>query len=167
MNIKDETTQLVQTLKTLDSAEQNAFLEKNLARFAAILSDHTRGPLDDPDNPDAPVDATVDPRNIYFTVLMLDKDTLLGNLDGKFASFINAKWVMALDIFVKLLPLGSSAAELREQLSGVRLTDMLATLPADQGAYADDLALIRNTLIDMFADTSRKQTYLAQFAKLL
>lgn len=102
MTIKDETTAMVRTLSTLSPAEYARFLTETIKRFQAILADHTRGPLDDPEHPEAPVDPSVDPRNIYLTVLLLDKDTLLAHLDGKFAQFINSKWFMAMDVFVKL-----------------------------------------------------------------
>ena len=109
MTIKDETTAMVRTLSTLSPAEYARFLTETIKRFQAILADHTRGPLDDPEHPEAPVDPSVDPRNIYLTVLMLDKDTLLAHLDGKFAQFINSKWFMAMDVFAKLLPLEAPA----------------------------------------------------------
>lgn len=168
MNIKDETTMMVQTLATLDSAAQADFMTQTLARFQSILNDHVHGPLDDPANPDAVADPTVDPRNIFFTVLMLDKDTLLANLDGKFARFINGKWLMAMDLFVKLLPLHASAASLREGLADVTLTQMLSgeKILAD-APLADDIALVQKTLLDMASGTDRKQVYLAQFAALL
>ncbi len=169
MNIKDETTSMVQTLATLETAAQADFLTQSQARFRAILKDHTRGPLDDPDHPDAPVDPTIDPRNIFFTVLMLDKDTFLANLDGKFAGFINGKWLMAMDVLVQLLPLQTSSARLREQLSGVTLTQMLSDgeIPSAPPLLAEDIALLRQTLLDMASSTERKQVYLAQFALLL
>lgn len=167
MNIKDETTGMVRTLATLPPAEQPRFLTQTMARFQAILTDHTRGPLDDPEHPDAPVDPTVDPRNIFLTVLMLDKTTFLNNLDGKFAQFINGKWLMAMDILAQLLPLRASAAELQVAFNGVKLTQMLAggvTVPA---AYADDAQQVKRMLVEMAEDPARKQAYLAQFAQLL
>ena len=168
MNIKDETTALVQTLATLPADQQGEFLSTTLTRFQTILQDHLHGPLDDPDNPDAPADPTVDPRNIFFTVLMLDKDTLLANLDGKFARFINAKWLMAMDILVKLLPLEAPAALLREQLADVTLPQMLSgeKILADT-PLAAEIALVQKALLDMASGTERKQAYLAQFAALL
>lgn len=167
MHIKDETTAMVRTLSDLPAAERPRFLSETLERFQAILADHTRGPLDDPDDPDAPVDPTIDPRNIFFTLLMLDKTTLLNNLDGKFAQFINGKWIMAMDVFVQLLPLRASSAELRQALDGVTLTEMLTESAALPEAYADDAVLLKQMLDQMNESPARKLAYLEQFAQLL
>ena len=167
MTIKDETTAMVRTLSTLSPAEYARFLTETIKRFQAILADHTRGPLDDPEHPEAPVDPSVDPRNIYLTVLLLDKDTLLAHLDGKFAQFINSKWFMAMDVFVKLLPLEAPAQELREALGAISLTQMLAGDTLFPATYADDAALLARTLTDMAQSPERKLVYLTQFAQTL
>ena len=167
MHIKDETTAMVRTLGTLPAAERPRFLSETLDRFQAILSDHIRGPLDDPEAPNAPVDPTVDPRNIFFTLLMLDKTTLLKNIDGKFAQFINGKWIMAMDIFVQIVPLKASADELRQALCGITLEQMYSESAAFPAAYADDAALLRQTLLCMDESTETKLAYLEQFAQLL
>ena len=168
MTIKDETTLMVKKLSTLSEAEQAAFALETGQRFRAILQNHTQGPLDDPDDPSAVPVPGVDPRNIFLTVLMLDKQVLLDNLSGKFATFINGKWLAAMDIFVQLLPLTAQAASLQEALSGVTLTQMLSDAPLDVSqAMAADVALLRQALAEMFAGEAQKLSYLKQFAGLL
>lgn len=168
MTIKDETTLMVKKLSTLSEAEQAAFAQETSQRFRAILQNHTQGPLDDPDDLSAVPTPGADPRNIFLTVLMLDKQVLLDNLSGKFAAFINGKWLAAMDIFVQLLPLTAQAASLQEALNGVTLTQMLSDAPLDvPQAMAADAALLRQTLTEMFAGEAQKLSYLKQFAGLL
>lgn len=167
MNTKEETTLLVQKLSTLSEDQLEAFLEQTVARFSAILQNHRQGPLDDPDNPEAIPDPGIDPRNIFLTVLMLDRTVFVHHLTGRFAGFINGKWLMAMDVFVDLLPLNASAETLREGLAGTTLTQMIsAALIHYPDALSEDVALLRRTLHDMFSSGERKLYYLTQFYHL-
>ena len=172
MTIKEETTLLVHSLAQMDPHDDQAitfFLTENLKRFKMIIENHTQGPLDDPVNPERKIDRTIDPKNIFLTILLLQQNDLFEHLSGKFAQFIDQKWLFSLEVMTQLIPLDHSAAQLQSALQGISMTQFLTSLsisdlPED---YEQDVVSIKLLLQKLFNSYKDKLDYLTDFILLL